>query len=196
MTFQHQTLAALCALAFAGTAQADFVGDIAPGNFITATSGSYGGATPNVGSAVFTPSTLTLTGGDDSLGCNGGMQADATSPCQVQTVANLHGTVSFDYLYHTDDASGPAYDLFNVLLDGVAPGVTITDPGAGSGDQSGHRSYYVNASFGWLLNCTDCTGGSANVTISNLAFVPEPGSVALVLGAIGALALSRRSAAR
>jgi hypothetical protein len=44
-----------------------------------------------------------------------------------------------------------------------------------------------------MLNCTDCTGGTASATISNFNFapVPEPTPAVLMLAGLLALALLR-----
>lgn len=185
---------ALLALAAGTAAQAGsisgFQGLLDGANFTVGNTGTLSGAGAAPGVASFTATTLTLVGGDTqevfpAVGCDGAVAADPTSPCRIQAVIQAYGSFSFDYTTTTTDGGGPAYDLLGVLVDGVL--MDLTDPGGDYPTQSGSRSYSVQHSFGWVLNCTDCTGGNATATISNLSFVPEPGSLALVAGALAAL---------
>jgi hypothetical protein len=199
MNTSHITLA----LAFVATgllpspALADFTGATAPGNFSVSNTGTLTGAPVSLGTAVFTPTQLVLTGSNADVGCAGGVYS-SLSPCQVQATINLPGTYSFNWSYVTADDTGPAGDIFGVIVNGTR--IALSDLGGGV-SQSGTRSFVVTSSFAWMLNCTDCTGGVATATISNFNFapVPEP-SQALLLCAggllLGAAGLTRRSASR
>ena len=183
------TLAALVAAAFAGSAMAGFTGVTDPSNFAVANLGTLlGAATP--GTANFSSTALSMVGSDSDAGCAGGVYGFLSSPCQLQVTIIAAGTFSFDWTYSTADGDGPPGDIFGVLVDGLR--IPISDPG-GAVDQAGSRTLAATSSFGWFINCTDCTFGAASANVSNLSFVPEPSSFALlVAGAIGLGASARR----
>ncbi len=158
-----------------------FTGADSPGVLdVSNTGGFVPGATPVPGAANATPASLTLVGSDDSssLGCAGGVY-EVPGPCRLQAVFNQRGVYSFSWAYSTADISAGA-DIFGVLVDGVAA-LVYGDPG-GPVSQSGSATFAAKSSFGWTINCTDCTGGAATVVISNFD-VPEPSTWALVVAA-------------
>jgi hypothetical protein len=185
-------IAALSLAALAGPALAvDFTGPYAPANWTVSTLGTLTGS-PTAGSATFTPTQLTLVGGNSSGGCTGGTYGFLTSPCQIQATIGIPGTYSFHWAYTTADADGPAGDIFGALVDGVR--TQLSDPG-GAISQSGDRTFNAASSFGWFVNCTDCTGGSATAIVSQFAIaqaVPEPSTYALLLGGMAALGVAAR----
>jgi hypothetical protein len=183
-------LAGLATVLLSGPAWADFTGATAPGNFSISNTGVLTGAAPSLGSAVFSPTQLVLTGASSAGGCTGGVYSTLSSPCQVQAVINLPGTYSFNWAYLTADVDGPAGDIFGVMVNGTR--IALSDLG-GAVSQSGSASFVASASFAWMLNCTDCTGGTASATISNFNFapVPEPTPAVLMLAGLLALALVR-----
>jgi hypothetical protein len=182
--------------AFCDPAHADFTGPAAPASWTTLTTGVLTGSGTSPGSATFTSSSLSLVGGNtlspiSDVSCVGAIYGFA-GPCQVQTTINLPGTYSFHWAYSTADDGGPGGDLFGVLVDGAR--IQVSDPGGPIG-QSGDRSFSASSSFGWYINCTDCTSGAATATITSfnaVAPVPEPGSYALMAAGLGALGLITR----
>lgn len=171
-----------------GAASADFSGASAPANWVIANTGTYTGAPLVNGSAVFTSSQLTLSGADSTGGCTGAVYGFA-GPCQVQVSINLPGIYSFAYAYTTQDSAGAGGDIFGVIVNGARVVPSISDLG-GAVSQSGTRTITATSSFGFFLNCTDCTGGKAVVTISDFSVsaVPEPSTWALGLAGGAALA--------
>jgi hypothetical protein len=179
------------AAAWSAPAHAEFTGAWAPGNWSVANTGSIAGGVP--GQAQFTNTTLTLTGGDAPGAappyCQGGVYADLASPCNLSVTIGVGAPYSFNWAYTSNDADGPPGDIFGYLVDGKV--TALSDPG-GAVSQGGRVTVQAQSSFGWFLNCTDCSGGAAVVRISDFAFVPEPGSLALVLAAGAVAGLGRR----
>ena len=194
------TLLMLALAALAVPAQAQFSGPYAPANWTTLSTGTLAGTGTSAGSASFSSSLLTLVGGNgvapagSDASCVGGTYGFA-GPCQIQTTIGAPGTYSFHWSYLTADADGPAGDIFGVVVNGVR--TSLSDPG-GSISQSGDRTFTASSSFGWFLNCSDCTGGAATAMITNFTVaqpIPELSTYALMaagLAALGALSGRRR----
>jgi hypothetical protein len=179
---------ALALSAIAAPAFAAFSGPLAPSQWTTTTAG------PTFGSHVDTstaPASISLIGGDDAsgMGCPDGTASGFLGGCQLSFTIAAAGDYSFDWSFSTQDIS-PQYDSFGMLVDGVRVELV-----ANGGDvlQSGSTLVHAGTSFGWYINCSDCTGGAATATISNVAAVPEPATYALfALGLVAIAGLSTR----
>lgn len=186
------SIAALAALAaLAAPAHADFTGPYAPANWTTSSTGTLAGGGITAPTATLTPSQFTLTGGNSAGGCSGGTYA-FVGPCEIRTTLGAPGSFSFHWAYSTADGDGPAGDIFGLLVDGTR--IQLSDPG-GAIAQSGDRTFTAASSFGWFLNCTDCTGGVATAVISSfnaVQAVPEPETAALMLAGLAALGVVSR----
>jgi hypothetical protein len=139
-------------------ARADFSGAYAPANWTT----SLAGTPPGGGGSVDTsgaPASITLNGGD--AGCSAG-------PCTLQYTITAPGSgpLTFDWNYSTTDVDGPGLDLF-LVVNGAA--TTQLSDNAGGTTQNGSENITITAgdTVGFMINCTDCGLGPANVTISN-----------------------------
>jgi MYXO-CTERM domain-containing protein len=175
-----------------------FTGPFAPASWSTIVQGDV--IPPGVGitdgSVVATPSTVTITGGNDPSdtgGCISGFLS-----CQISFTHSTSGfsSFSFHWAYTSLDELGAQLDQFGVLLDGAK--TNVSDPGAAA-SQSGDLVVNATNNLGWFVNCGDCTGGAAIVTLSNFvaisapSAVSEPSSFALLgLGSLAALGALRR----
>jgi hypothetical protein len=171
-------LTLLVAAVCAATAQATpVVGPGSPGALVISATGNLP-LNGTGGSATATPSTLVLVGGNaEPNGCTGGV-FEVLGPCRIQAVYAVPGRFSFTWAYSTADTAGPGGDIFGVLVDGRA--ITLSDLGGPLNQGGTSVLYTASSSFGWFINCTDCTSGAATATISGFT-VPEPSSLALVL---------------
>jgi hypothetical protein len=179
--------AAACALSAGPACAAGFSGPFAPAHWTTTISGPAFGSMVDTSAA---PDSITLTGGDDlsMAGCPDGTVSGFFGGCEIDFTTAVVGQVSFHWAYATADIT-PQYDEFGVIVDGVR-----TELVANGGDltQGGNFSAAVHTSFGWYINCTDCTGGAATATLSNLAAVPESSTAVLLPLGLAALAFMRR----
>lgn len=151
----------------------DFTGPYSPATWTTTFLGSIQGST------IATSSTLSIIGGD--AGCPGGT-AGVIGPCEIRYATSIiQNPFSFHWVYASSDARGPADDIFGILVDGVR---SVLSDSSGSLTQAGDLLVNASTSFGWFINCTDCTQGGATVTISQfragIAALPEPTHIALL----------------
>lgn len=185
---------------------AQFDGDYAIANWSETRIGDppAGGGEVDVSGA---PASIVLQGGDD--GCDGGFQGPGPQAsgrvrgdggplpefsCLLLFVVDITGTgtLSFRWDYETDDEDGPEFDLFGYLLNGVPTQLSVDE---GDDIQSGTASLNVSDGdeFGFFIDCTDCEGGPASVTISQFSApsgaAPPPAAVSVPVNSPFALIL-------
>ena len=186
---QRSILFTLLAAVLAGPAlAAPVTGTAGLGNFSVDNTGTLDGNPILLGTAVPVSVTqMLLTGSDAAVGCLGGVFSVATSPCALMVTLGLAGDYSFHWAYNTADGAGPAGDIFGVVVDGQT---TVLSDLGGAINQTGNASFSASSSFAWFVNCTDCSGGSASVSITQFSTtaVPEPTTAALVLVALAGAA--------
>jgi hypothetical protein len=108
------------------------------------------------------------------------------------------GRVHFHWEYVTTDVDGPSFDQFSFSPTG-AISINQLSNDSGPNRQHGDAIFPVvpDRAFGFLLSCTDCVLGPANVTISEfsgpaLSTVPEPGTLLLFGSSLAWLGYSAR----
>jgi hypothetical protein len=161
---------------FAHAAKADtigFTGLFAPGtwttNFLGTLNLALGGGP---GSTSITTTTANIIGGNTgvappALGCTSGINT-----CEVDFVHSGGFLYKFHWSYSTTD--DPGFDPFGIIVDGNH--ITLASTNGASGDVVvGSKS-----SFGWFVNCTDCTSGAGSAVITAFAAAPEPASYLLL----------------
>lgn len=174
-----RSLVLMAALLSAGAAHAAFTGDAADAAWVT-TQTAGGNA-----SAAFSADaeTLTLTSTDitDPAEALWGLP----SSLDVSLTLTKATQLAFHWDYSTDDEAGSSNDRFGYTLDGVFTALSAAD----SWDpQSGNVSLSLAAGsvFSFTMQSTDSIFGAATASVSafSASAVPEPGSMALLLGGV------------
>jgi PEP-CTERM motif-containing protein len=181
-------LLAALALGASLPARADiigFTGPFNPGTWTTTFVGTLNlSAGGGPGSTTMTPSTLTMVGGDTGmdvgLGCMSG-----NGTCEIRITHAGAPPLHFHWSYSTVDE--PTFDPFGMLVDGVH--LQLASVNGTSGDVN----LSATTSFGWYINCTDCTSGAATAVITAFQ-VAEPASLALLGLGLAIFACRRRRA--
>src|SRR5262249_11904772 len=101
-------------------------------------------------------STLTITGGN--TGANPGLgYSSVINTCEINFTHPSGLIIKFHWSYKS--AVDPGLDPFGMLVDGAH--ITLATVNGSSGDVS----VFAKSTFGWFINCTDCTSGAATAVI-------------------------------
>jgi hypothetical protein len=173
-------------------ARASFIGAYDVANWTT----TLFGTPPGGGGSVDTlgaPDSITLLGGNSGCSVSG-------FGCSV--FFSIHapeaGRVHFHWEYLTTDVDGPSLDKFFFTSQGA---ISLNQLSNDSGPERQHGDAIFpvvpDMAFGFVLACTDCVLGPAQVTISEfsgpaLSTVPEPGSVLLLGSSLAGLGYAAR----
>ena len=180
-------IAVLCLLVSA-PAKADIIGFTGPFNPATWTTTFLGtlnlSAGGGPGSTSQSSTTLTIVGGNTgiafpNLGCISG-----NGTCEIDFTHTGGLLFKFHWTYNTAD--DPGFDPFGMLVDGNHVLLATTNGLAGDVVVS------AKSTFGWFINCTDCTSGAATATITAFSAAPEPASLVLLALGLAALAIRRK----
>jgi hypothetical protein len=166
-------LAAVAGLAFAGSANAQFSGPYAPGNWTFQNNGGDGSLIDN------SPGSVTVIGNNNASGI--------LTDTDLTIAALAGGTWSFDWSYFSLDTG--TWDSAYYLLNGVETFIA-----ANNSQGVGSVSIPVTGGdiIGFRVRSQDGAFGAGELTISNFsAPIPAPGSLAL-LGMGGLIAARRR----
>jgi hypothetical protein len=159
-----------------------FNGPFNPGTWTTTFLGTLNlGAGGGPGSTTQSNSILTIVGGNTgiappNLGCISGINT-----CEIDITHAAGLLFKFHWNYNTAD--DPGFDPFGMLVDGNhIPLATVNG-------SSGDVAVFAKSSFGWFINCTDCTSGAATAVITAFSAAPEPASLLLLALGLVTLAL-------
>jgi len=168
----------LCVGAANATIVTDFTGDYDVSNWTQALNGGV----------------IDLSGAPSSILEISNNSGGGFSSTDFTIAAIENATITFDWLYNTNDVDGSSFDPFGFLLNGIFMQLTI---GGLFTTQSGTESFDVLAGdiFGFSQIATDSVLGSGSTVISGFSAVPEPTTLALLaLGLIG-IGFSRKKSA-
>jgi PEP-CTERM motif len=189
------TLLGLFASLPAGADIIGFTGSFAPATWNTTVMGDVSPLGPTGdGSVASIPPVITITDGDDPLALGVTACTSGFFQCEIQFTHPTLGFTAFSFHWHyvSSDSVGSGSDQFGARVDNID--TNLSDPG-GLATQDRDEILSATNSLGWFINCGDCEGGSATVTISNfraISAVPEPGSLALLGLGLAALGWKRR----
>jgi len=158
-----------------------FTGPFDPGTWTTTFLGTLNlSAGGGPGMTTQTATTLTIVGGDTgiappALGCTSGLNT-----CEIDITHSGGLLIKFHWAYTSADV--PGFDPFGMLVDGSH--INLATVSGASGDVV----VAPKSTFGWFINCTDCTSGAATAIITGFVAAPEPAS--LVLLGLGLIVLA------
>jgi hypothetical protein len=113
------------------------------------------------------------TGAPPGSGCASGINT-----CEIDISHTGGLLIKFHWAYSSAD--DPGFDPFGMLVDGNH--INLATVGGSSGDVV----VAPKSTFGWFINCTDCTSGAATAVVTGFVAAPEPASLLLLgLGLIG-----------
>ena len=191
------TLAGTLMLLISFNASASFVGTYDVSNWTTTSTGTPPAGGPPAGvDTSGAPNAVTLNGGDS--GCT----TFTVTDCTVQfTITAQTNQIQFHWAYTTADAFGASGDPFGYLVNAAFFQLTADfGPDTQSGDVT--VALAPSDTFGFFVDCLDCTLGSSSTTISQFAAAgatataPEPASLLLFAVALAALHGARKRLTR
>lgn len=146
------------------TLTAQFSEYFAPANWTETETGCVTNGYLNASGA---PASILLTGPD-----NYPEYACGSSVISLSIVAQVCGTIAFDWDYYTTDCNGPYWDRFGFLINGTPYQLSVNGSSSGSpGGQTGSASFTVESGdvIGFYIDAIDTWCGEAWVTLSNFS---------------------------
>lgn len=130
-----------------------------------------------------------IPGGFDLFGADNGVGFNSTTLTDTAAVAE---TLSFKYVYTTNDCCGSVWDPAGYFINGVQTQLSIDGFNGGQFNSSGLVSLALNAgdSYGFYVNSADSVLGRGEIAFS--PGVPEPAMWAMMLVGFGAIGLTLR----
>jgi hypothetical protein len=168
---------------------------------------AFGVVNTNADGSVITPSVL-FPGGSSSFDLTGGNNGDGLEGQTTYVATALSAIiVQFQWSYTScfppneqppsDACDSPGFDWTGYLVNQTLTQLTDTDTGGVAA--SAHFAVGPGSVFGWYVGTLDNQGEPGTLTASNVSFTPassntpEPGTLALCMTWIVALAAARRS---
>lgn len=130
--------------------------------------------------------TFTLTGADNAMSELNESGDDDISLTTYTDTFLTETSISFDWVYTTQDVDGSELDKAGYLINNVFTQLSTNDlPQFGSISGSVMVSLIAGDTFGWYIDATDAAAGSASLSISSPSAVPVPAALPLMASALG-----------